>query len=215
MFKVVKERLWPANTGGQEKKKRWEKTWKAEQHGKSSISATWSVPVSLMQTVSGPDFPPADSPLLFLWWEMRSIHYTSHGLLSINNGFKLSGNKEFLLRSLMQTSLKRKAQHFEVFNACSVLTPEYFSKISLSLHLHTLFVVSFAIQQEFLGLYQGWKSKPPGSLPGFSLSSGAPGQGTEWFRRATARSHQPWDEVPQNTTYLLAVGCPYTAAGTV
>lgn len=137
MFKVIKERLWPANTGGGRKKKKcWEKTWKAEQHGKSSISGAWSVPVSLMQTVSGPDFPPADSPLLFLWWEMRSIHYTSHGPLSINNGFKLSGNKEFLLWSLMQTSLKRKAQHFEVFNACSVLTPEYFSKISQSPPAH-------------------------------------------------------------------------------
>lgn len=39
---------------------------------------------------------------------------------------------------------RSEKQYFQVFNACLVLTLEYFKKISLSLHLHTSFIVSFA-----------------------------------------------------------------------
>lgn len=68
--------------------------------------------------------------------------------------------------------------------------------ISLNLHLHLHLLFLLQVQQEFLGSFLEWKSKPLGSLSGFSISWRALRQSTQWFRSSTGLQHHPslgWD----------------------
>lgn len=81
-----------------------------------------------------------------------------------------------------------------MFNACLVLTLEYFKKISLSLHLHTSFIVSFANSTRNSRLISGLEIKATGltssvqclmssisdveAAPGYSTFPSALGRGT-------------------------------------
>lgn len=166
-----------------------------------------------METVSGPDFPSAEE----LPWAqpitVSVVRNTAH-LLCLMDHFQLitvsSCQETMNFHYEVWCKPLSREQHFQMFNAYPVLTPEYFSRISLSLYLHPSFVVSFANSTRISRLVSRLDTKATGiafrvqSLmrcirPGYQVIQKQLG--------VTARSHQLWDTVPQSTVYLPAGGC--------
>lgn len=159
MFKVIEERLWPAkqkaakgkknaleHCGGTQEEQRdgtvtklkgtrvWQKDHLSWLVCPCQFKANW-FGLSTCRPA------PLSTACYCSYGEKYLVFSTSHGLLSFNNGFNFSGDKEFPLWNLMQTSLKRKEKSFKEFNACLAFTLEHFNEICL--HLHT-FTVLFA-----------------------------------------------------------------------
>lgn len=90
-------------------------------------------------------------------------------------------------------------------SACTVLPPEYFNRISLNLHLHLHLFFLLQVQQEFLGFVLEWKSRPLGSLSGFSTSWRALSQSIKGFRSSTGLQHAP--SLGRDTPQHSALAC--------